>query len=313
MTFNLLPLAIFVFVFEGIKHSQHRKNILNLLILNLLSPFSETDPHFRTFDNQFFSYHGQCDLVLTRSIGFASGLGLHVHIRTTRVSNPHVDYSFISAASVMIGNDILEVSDAGKLVINGNSINVPYSSTSSVISFAGTYALKASVKGRQKRIVIYDLDFGDDGGIQIRANTKTGMINVDVSKAFQDSEGLLGAAPKGSTKVPLLGRDGVTDFNGYWNNYGEEWQVNDSDPKLFQDTDRFPQFPKGCIYEEAVLDGAKKSLRRRLMEDASRVSLEAATEACSHLKGQVKEFCVTDIMATGDLDLAEDPFYGYNL
>ena len=48
---------------------------------------------------------------------------------------------------------------------------------------------------------------------------------------------------------------------------------------------------------------------RRLME-TNVVSIEAATDVCAHLeKDHMKAFCVDDVMATGDLDLVEDPFY----
>ena len=61
-------------------------------------------------------------MVLSRSNGFASGLGLDVHIRTTRVNNPHMDYSYISGAAVKIGPDVLEVSEDGALIVNGDLV-----------------------------------------------------------------------------------------------------------------------------------------------------------------------------------------------
>ena len=270
------------------------------------SSFISTDPHFRTFDDQFFSYHGQCDLVLTRSKNsFASGLGLDVHIRTTRVNNPHVDYSYISGAAVKIGTDVLEVSEEGDLTINGNLVDPPQTST-----FAGIYPINMSMMGSKQRIIAYELDLGNDMSIQIRANTKTGMLFVDVNGAFADSEGLLGAAPEEGK--PLLARDGVTDLTGHWNTYGEEWQVNDVDPKLFQDSERHPQYPESCSYKADEMKKSHFRGRRRLME-TNKVSLEAATDACTHLEeGHMKDFCVNDIMATGDLDLVEDPFYANN-
>ena len=55
----------------------------------------------------------------------------------------------------------------------------------------------------------------------------------------------------------------------------------------------------------------KNHVRRRLADTVSGVTLEVATDACAHLS-QTKEFCVNDIMATGDPDLVEDPFYAAN-
>ena len=57
----------------------------------------------------------------------------------------------------------------------------------------------------------------------------------------------------------------------------------------------------------------KNHVRRRLADTVSGVTLEVATDACAHLLSQTKkEFCVNDIMATGDPDLVEDPFYAAN-
>ena len=241
-------------------------------------------------------------MVLSRSKSFASGLGLEVHIRTTRVENPHIDYSYISSTAVKVGNNILEVSEDGALAMNGEQMDLKEEGE---VMFAG-FALTKATKGSKHRIIVYDLDLGEDHSIQIRANLKTGMLFVDMNGAYADSEGLLGAAPE--ENKPLLARDGITDLTGHWNTYGEEWQVNDKDPKIFQDMDRHPQYPSGCIYKA----DAKNHIRRRLI-DTEKVSLDAATVACAHLKEEhMQEFCVNDIMATGDLDLVEDPFYADN-
>jgi hypothetical protein len=133
------------------------------------------------------------------------------------------------------------------------------------------------------------------------------MLFVDMNGSFADSEGLLGADPKDGK--PLLARDGTTDLTGHWNTYGEEWQVNDVDPKLFQDMKRYPQYPESCLYTAEKKNSYVRGRGRRLME-TNMVSIEAATDACAHLeKDHMKAFCVDDVMATGDLDLVEDPFY----
>ena len=103
-------------------------------------------------------------------------------------------------------------------------------------------------------------------------------------------------------------------MTGYWNThtYGEEWQVNDVDPKLFQDMKRYPQYPERCLHTAEKKNSYVRGRGGRLMENKM-VSIEAATDACAHLeKDHMKAFCVDDVMATGDLDLVEDPFYGAN-
>ena len=57
------------------------------------------------------------DGVMMASKEFADGLGIDVHIRTTRVDNPRMSYSYISGTAVKIGTDIhiLEVQDDGSM------------------------------------------------------------------------------------------------------------------------------------------------------------------------------------------------------
>ena len=212
-----------------------------------------------------------------------------------------MEYSYISAAAVRIGNDVLEITEEGDALVNGEETNLEYDTPT---LFAG-YPLAKSVKGKNQRIIVHDLDLGDNKKIQIRTNTKSGMLFVDVNGAYPDSEGLLGASNKDGK--PLLARDGITDLTGHWNTYGEEWQVNDKDRKLFQDSSRHPQYPKGCVYEAEM---EKSHIRRRRLMEGEVVSLDAAQKACAHVKEEhMQEFCVNDIMATGDLDIVEDPFY----
>jgi hypothetical protein len=39
------------------------------------------------------------------------------------------------------------------------------------------------------------------------------------------------------------------------------------------------------------------------------VTVEITTAVCNKLKGHKRDFCIADIMVTGDLELAKDPFY----
>ena len=89
------------------------------------------------------------------------------------------------------------------------------------------------------------------------------------------------------------------------NAFGQEWQVRADEPMLFR-TSRSPQASKG---EKCVLPGAtsKQSLRRRLKE--SKITPSEAEAACAHLKGTTKSACVYDVLAVGDLDLAQSGAY----
>ena len=284
------------------------------------------DPHFKLINGNYMSYHGQCDILLSRIDSFASGLGLEIHIRTTRVDRSINAYSYISGAAVRIGSDVVEVLESGMLLINGDDADMqliieeegrgyPALTYTKPLLISG-FKIKSSAKGTHRRIFIYDLDLGNRNSIQIRANNLTGMLSVDlVGEEFGNSVGLLSGkiaahpAANAYNQGTLLGRgdDGLlmTDSVGYWNSCAESWQIKGTDHKLFRDTNRYPQYPVGCVYN-------KKKLRRRLLDssgDDSIVSLEVAMDLCAGKVAKKREYCIFDIMATGDLELVDDPSY----
>jgi hypothetical protein len=278
------------------------------------------DPHFKTFNGKAFSYHGECDLVLMRSRAFDEGKGLSIHVRTTRMDNYRgAAYSLISAAAVQMGNTVLEVStdDGGSLLVDGSRQEFA-NGEDSFLSFAAGYTLERSTKGKHGLITVFDLNLRNEKKISIRCNTKSMMLFVDVTGYFEDSEGLLGAPVGGSEG--LGSRPNAAghrfDMTGNWNSYGEEWQVLDTEPNLFQEK-RFPQYPQGCVYEStAAFKDNKRMLRRRLLLDSvDEAALEidarkaCAPESVGEEETIMSQFCFNDVMATGDLELAEDPFY----
>lgn len=84
------------------------------------------------------------------------------------------------------------------------------------------------------------------------------------------------------------------------NNYGEEWQVLMGEPMLFHE-ERSPQHPESCK------PAPKKIFRRFIDEEAQ----SAAEKACSRLSGQEFDLCTTDVMLTGDVNMAFVPHF-YN-
>ncbi len=257
-------------------------------------------------------------MVFMRSLDFALGLGLHIHIRTTR----RFDYSFISGVAMKVGDDILEVETDGSLIINGILVTAADEDDDLLLSlFSPSYPLTKTLKGSNKSITVYNITLssktGDLKSVQIRLNSNLGMFFVDVQGIFPDSEGLLGNPAK--VDHGLMARDGVTNLDGHWNTYGEEWQVRKDEEALFRDR-RFPQHPAGCRYEEedniknSSTNKKKNKRRRRLMTNTAvtttSVDEDAATEACSRSRDDKKrDFCIQDVVATGNLELAEDPFY----
>jgi hypothetical protein len=261
-----------------------------------------------------------------RSKSFDGGKGLSIHVRTTRLDNYRgAAYSYISAAAVQMGNTVLEVSAYdGTLLVDGsrqafakNDDVEEGGAEEDILSFATGYTLKRSTKGKHGLITVFDLNLGNEEKISIRCNTKSMMLFVDVTGYFEDSEGLLGA-PVGRSEEGLGSRPDATghrfDMTGHWNSYGEEWQVLDTEPNLFQEQ-RFPQYPQGCVYKStSFFKKNKMMLRRRLLLDSvDEAALEMkARKACAKSSGDdniINQFCFNDVMATGDLELAEDPFY----
>lgn len=281
------------------------------------------DPHFTTFSGISFDYHGECDLVMLSSPSFASGSGLSVHIRTTRMDGKLISYSYISGAAVGIGNDIFEVQQDGTLFVNGKR---HMNNDASLPTEFATYPFTKNMIGKKKKINQYVLNLTDSnigGGqdeskhldtmtITIHANPRTHMLFVKIDGDIHDGIGLLGNPLAGNR---LLGRDGVTDMSKDCNKYGEEWQVRDTERKLFQEQ-RSPQYPDACIYHVSN-DGLSKkthNLRRRLLadgkDDNGKVTREEANAVCEDFVGVNKDNCVYDVMVMGDLAVAEDPSYG---
>ena len=98
----------------------------------------------------------------------------------------------------------------------------------------------------------------------------------------------------------MLGRDSKTVIDDPVL-FGKEWQVRDNEMGLFG-TARVPQFPEECIMpgEGSSINGFK---RRRLGQ--SSVTKQAAEKACDWWGPEVKERCVYDVLALGDLEIAE--------
>jgi hypothetical protein len=241
------------------------------------------DPHFKTWRGERFSYHGKCDLVMFHDPEFESGLGLDVHIRT----EIRRESSFIAFAALRIGKEILEVASQGVYWFNG-VLNADLPKEFSGFAFSHTRPTEQQH--------VFDVHLG--GRQRIKLKTYKDFVAVLVEwghrENFVNSVGLMGDFQTGH----MLARDGKTVMDN-WNAYGQEWQVRDTDPSLFQ-TLRLPQHPNVC-----TLPSPKHTsqLRRRLAATSSDEQL-AAEKACEHW-GEGKDDCVFDVLATGDIGMAE--------
>lgn len=252
------------------------------------------DPHFLTWGQQWYDFHGICDLVFLSAPSFAGGLGLDIHIRT----KARHQYSYIEAAVIKIGDDILEVGSWGEHWFNGVENGVERAEFAFMGgSFPITYTEAKKSDKSIKNTFAIALDDASDESIVI-TNFKD-MVAVKVQNAasagFETSQGLMGKFMDGT----LLARDGASVVEDH-DLFGQEWQVLDSEPQLFQSPS--PSVGKACLAPPVP---EASQLRRRLSEET--ISVDAAEEACAqhHQEGSdAQEMCVFDVIAMGDLEVA---------
>jgi hypothetical protein len=239
------------------------------------------DPHFKTWHGKHFDFHGVCDLVLLQNKEFESGLGLDVHIRT----HMRRDLSYISSVALRMGADVLEVESQGVYSLNG------VTGTDLPSELSGFQFLHTQPTAKQH---VFDIRLGGRESIKIKTYKDFVSVSFEQGqgKHFAKSVGLMGDFAMGR----MLARDGETVFDDA-NVFGQEWQVLDTEPDLFQ-TLRLPQYPLECIMPTPV---QASQLRRRLSE--SNEAELAAEKACEHW-GEGKDDCVFDVLATGDLEMA---------
>jgi hypothetical protein len=257
------------------------------VVVNKHGPGGHGDPHIKKWDGEQFDYHGECDLVLAHSKQFGSGLGLDLHIRSTMNDN----WTYISALALKIGDDVLEVASHGVYHLNGEKgADMP----STISGFPVSYTSKKGSSGYQHHY--FDVDMGGNRHILIKEYKEWVSVSItgDQEKNLGDSLGLMGSFGEGA----MLGRDGETVIGtkSSPNMFGQEWQVRDTDPMLFQ-TIRHPQYPVECTMPDPTTLAKSRFLR------ASKITVFEAEEACAN-SGPDMDTCIFDVMATGDLDMA---------
>ena len=233
-------------------------------------------------------------MVFLHNPHFGGELGLDLHIRTEHMMDNA--FSFVSNAALRIGDDVLEVVASGKHFIN-RVLN------SELPALLGGYQVTKRVdekcmgSGERQRCwytMIFDVALGHRDHIIIKV--ASGMVHVNVEGSpenFEGTVGVMGTFP--AMHHGKIARDGYT-FVQDPDTFAEEWQVLDSEPKLFMEP-RFPQHPQTCI--PAVHSA---SLERHLQENME--ARRDAEAACAHVRGAQWEFCVFDVLATGDYGMA---------
>merc|ERR1711935_1036923 len=249
---------------------------------------SNGDPHFKTWKQEHFEFHGQCDMILAKDINFAHGIGLEVQIRTKLVRF----WSYIHTAAIRIGDDILEIqghpSDDDREIRYWFNFQNQADTTS-----IGGFPLSIKSNGVQKRF--FEIDLSSKFPRQkIIFSTFKEFVSIDFKggsvESYGNTAGMLGDYKSGKT----FARDDATEIHDF-TELGNEWQVLPSDDMLFHDKSE-PQFPKRCILPE----DPQGERHRRLGE--STISLEQAEAVCATLKDPLTiKDCVYDILATQDM------------
>lgn len=240
------------------------------------------DPHLKSWTGEYFDYHGVCDLTLMHAPKFDGILDMDVQIRTQQ----RYDYSFVEAAALRIGDDILEVAAWGDYALNG--VEGALTTQGGISTFGGYPVVHTQVNEKKH---VYNVVIGEHTNITI--SSMKDWVNVAIFGAHPDQFGSISGL-MGTWDGKLLARDG-TDLRNDVNAFGSDWQVQPSEGNLFRSA-REPQYPKQC-----VLPAKTTQAKRRLGEDLAK---SAAEKACAHLTGKKFSFCVDDVIASGDLDMA---------
>jgi len=243
------------------------------------------DPHFKLWNGTRYSFHGECDLLLLENKDFGHGAGIEMQIRTT----VRTFYSYIEAVALKIGDSILEVR-TDKFWIDGNE-----GSDDHLPASLSGYTLHPRSMENDGKLKVYKIDLNNGDFLRIRAYKF--LISIDIAghdmADFEAMRGLHGHRMTGT----MLDREGTTVINDV-NDFGFEWQVRpDTDQQLFLEQ-RAPIYPAQC-------NMPSESQKERHLSDALRGGLMVeAKRVCAHKSPEDFDFCIQDVLATGDVGIA---------
>jgi len=253
------------------------------------SPYVKGDPHFMTWAGKTYDFHGVCDLVLVHVERFGKGIGMDIHIRSKKMKM----WSFVASVAVCIDKDIFEVIGGKEPKVFTNGIEGKMKNTKDEISLTTTIAgfpvhrINKSKKGEK-----FAINLGNNEKLVI--STWHFFVSVSFenarSETFGDSVGLLGSFSGGMK----LARDGTTIITDL-NEYGQEWQVRDSEPHLFHSIEG-PQYPLKCDIPSST------EMRHRLEE--SKLTTNEARKACDNVNQYELNLCIFDVLATNNKSTA---------
>jgi len=260
-----------------------------------ISPGVVGDPHFKTWAGILYDFHGVCDLVLLKNDEFENGIGMNIHLRTTKMRI----WSYVSVAALRIGEDILEVkggTEENKFWINGvkgdaHISNIERKFRSTLVTTLSNYPVYFYEVSKRERKFVIELDEEEN----IVMSTWNFFVRVQFHKVksthFESSSGLMGSFA-GGVKLARDNKTILTDSD----TFGQEWQVLRSEPKLFHATVA-PQHPLECEIP------TKMEMRRRLQH--SEITAQDAQKACENVNAGVINLCVFDLIVTQDMSMAD--------
>lgn len=212
-----------------------------------------------------------------------------IHIRTKIVTW----WSYIETAVVRIGNETIEVTGGEEHKYFVNGVRGENGGKDFLWSTLGLKVHLKQATSKQLKVRI-DLLNADAIGLEVFKDfVKVNVKMMDMKwKKFEGSVGLMGSYPHGET----VGRDGMTQYTDM-NEFGQEWQVRQDEPKLFSAVEG-PQYPNKCVMPTEINTEDK---RRRLGE--SMISTTDAEIACSRVDEKNRDACIFDVLATNDLEM----------
>ena len=249
------------------------------------APNCHGDPHFVTWQGNRFDFHGECDLVYLHAPEFR-GLGMSIHLRTTMRG----EFSYVDVAALQIGSDVLELgSHKGQFLLNGKLADP--AKDNMIAGFSISYSQDPTKK---MPYVTLDVDLGEGEIIRFRQLRNIVSVYILGPKRddFEAGVGLVGSFSTGG----MLARDGQTTMDDP-NAFGQEWQVRDTEPQLFQEI-RAPQYPQQCIMPSVSVQDS----RRRRLEAG--ITDEEAQSACAGLSEDAYNDCMYDVIMSGDVSMA---------
>lgn len=247
-------------------------------VTTTITPVTGTggDPHVFRWGGEKYSYHGQCDLVLLSSPTFGDGLGLDVHVRTTVESF----FSYIEATAMKVGEHVINVNGDGFWLDHHQVTNFP--------TAEGRLQIEQYFQSN-KALIMYHILLDGEKFMEIKVPANKYIFVRPMLTGEHTVAGLMGKYPTGE----LIGRDGVTEFVDT-NEYGEEWQVKPFEDMMFLDSRNIGK----CTYPDKNAWAASRKLRSKDLN-------EKAIAACAHVDAEIASFCIEDVMATGDVGIAD--------